>query len=117
NAHAMAVGEQAFLRLAAPPPADDQMTAPGLGKSQVKAERIDWLMSGIYCTCGMHDECAGHIYTLGACNPGPTEPCGVAQATRAQLSSWIDEGRTDRQIFDALLKERGRNLLRPHMKP
>jgi hypothetical protein len=89
----------------------------GLGKSHSSAERLEWLMSSLYCTCGMHDGCAGHFYTLAACNAGHEKPCGLAKSTREELAKRIDTGATDRQIVEALLAERGPNLLRPHMLP
>ena len=35
--------------------------------------------------------------------------------TRAKLAALIDDGKTDRQIFDLLVKERGPLLLKPHL--
>jgi hypothetical protein len=117
DSSALRIGQRAALRLSSPPAADDETTPPGLGKSQSKPERLEWLVSGIYCTCGMHDGCAGHFYTLAACNPGPNDPCGTAKHTREEIANLIDNGRTDREIFEKLLKERGPKLLRPHMMP
>ena len=37
--------------------------------------------------------------------------------TRAKLAALIDDGKTDRQIFDLLVKERGPLLLKPHLLP
>jgi hypothetical protein len=89
----------------------------GLDKPRSKADRVEWLMSSIYCTCLMNDVCAGHIYTLAGCDAGPGHTCGLARDTRQQIAEEIDRGRTDREIFDALLTERGAKLLRPHMLP
>jgi hypothetical protein len=111
------VGQRVPLRLAAAPAVDDEKVPQGLGKSQEKAERIEWLMSGVYCTCGMHDACAGHSYTLAACDSAGTTPCGLAKRTRAEIAEQIDKGRTDQEIFEGLLKARGSRLLRPHMSP
>ena len=114
---ALMVGQRIPLRLASPPAADDEQAPPGLGRSPSKTERVEWLMSGIYCTCGMHDGCAGHFFTLAACNSGPSHPCALAKHTRADIANLIDKGRTDAQIFEGLLKERRPKLLRPHMMP
>jgi hypothetical protein len=114
---ALTVGQRVPLRLATPPGADEENAPPGLGKSENKAERVEWLLSGVYCTCGMHDGCAGHFYTLAACNAGPNDPCGLAKRTRAEVAEMIDKGKTDQQIFEELLKERGPKLLRPHLSP
>jgi Protein of unknown function (DUF3179) len=117
DAAALTTGERVPLRMASPPGADDEKLPPGLGKAQGKAERVEWLMSGVYCTCGMHDGCAGHCYTLAACIPGGTTPCGLAKRTRADIADLIDKGQTDQQIFEELLKGRGPKLLRPHLSP
>jgi hypothetical protein len=111
------VGERIPLRVAVPPAGDDERLPPGLHKSKTKADRVEWLISGIYCTCGMHDGCAGHFFTLAACTSGPNNPCDTAKRTRAEVAEMIDKGQTDRQIFDELLKQRGPNLLKPHMSP
>jgi hypothetical protein len=112
-----AAGQRVFLRVATPPGADDEKSPPGLGKSESKPERVEWLLSGVYCTCGMHDGCAGHFYTLAACNAGPGNSCGLAKRTRAEVAEMIDKGKTDQQIVEELLKGRGPNLLRPHLSP
>ena len=114
---ALTVGQRVPLRSATPPGADDEKVPPGLGKSESKPERVEWLMSGIYCTCGMTDGCAGHFYTLAACNSHGTTPCGMAKRTRAEIAEMIDKGQTERQIFEQLLKERGPKILGPHMSP
>jgi hypothetical protein len=117
DAPALMEGQRVPLRLAAPPAVDDEKVPPGLGKSQSKPERVEWLMSCVYCTCGMHDGCAGHSYTLAACDSAGTTPCGLAKRTRADIADLIDKGHTDQQIFEELLKGRGPKLLRPHMSP
>lgn len=110
-------GERLKLRLASPPkPGDDDLPAE-IGKSHEPAERLEWLMSSVYCTCGMHDGCAGHFYTLAACNAGDEKPCGLAKQTRQELAKMIDKGLSDQQILEDLLSQRGPNLLRPHMLP
>jgi len=90
---------------------------PGLDQPRSAAERVDWLMSGIYCTCGMHDMCAGHFYTLAACDSFGTTPCGLAKRTRENITKGVQQGQTDRDLFEEVLKERGAKLLRPHMSP
>jgi hypothetical protein len=117
NASLLSVGQRVHLRLAAMPSDNEGPLPPGLGKSGNPAERLEWILSGIYCTCGMHDGCAGHCYTLAACNHAGDPPCGLAKRTRAEIALQIDEGRTDQQIFEALLQERGGRLVRPHLSP
>jgi hypothetical protein len=114
---AVTAGQRAHLRLAVPPAEGDGELPAGLDQSGSKLERVEWLMSGIYCPCLMHDACAGHFFTLAACDSGGKTPCGTAKHTREEISQMIDQGRTNRQIFDKLLKDRGAQLLRPHMSP
>jgi hypothetical protein len=110
-------GERLYLRLARTPTVGDDELPSAIGKSQDSAGRLEWLMSSIYCTCGMHDGCAGHSLTLAACNAGHDKPCGLAKQTREELVKMIDSGASDRQIVEKLLTQRGPNLLRPHMLP
>jgi hypothetical protein len=114
---AWTMGQRVLLRGAVPATAAAADVPTGLDQSRSKPERIEWLMSGVYCTCGMHDACAGHFFTLAACNSGPSDPCGTAKRTRAEIAEMIDAGQTDRQIFEQLLAQRGAKLLRPHMSP
>lgn len=105
------------LRLAHPPVAQDEPLPAGVGNSPGKPQRIEWIMASIYCTCGMHDGCAGHVFTLAACDAGPGHTCGLARSTRQLLGELIDSNQTDQQILDRLRNERGPNLIRPHMLP
>jgi hypothetical protein len=115
---ALEVGRRVMLRLAHPPAiADDDTFPAGLGKSRGKAERLEWLVSSIYCTCGMHDGCAGQPFTLAACDSIGKTPCGLAKRTREEVAELIEGGVSDRQIVGDLLRKRGPNLLRPHMSP
>jgi hypothetical protein len=54
------------------------------------------------------------FYTLASCNPNG---CGAPQATREAILALIDANKTDREIWDHLLKERGPLMLRPHLRP
>jgi hypothetical protein len=74
----LTAGQRLFLRLTQPPSADPSGYPPGLNKSQMATERVEWIMATIYCTCGMHDACAGHFYTLAACDAGPGHTCHSA---------------------------------------
>jgi hypothetical protein len=88
---------------------------PDLGRRQEKAERIEWFLASIYCTCLVRGNiCTGHFYTLASCNPNG---CGQPNLVRKQLAKMIDDGLTDVQIFEALLKEHGPGLLKPHLLP
>jgi hypothetical protein len=88
---------------------------PDSDRPRPTAERIEWFLASIYCTCGVgNDVCTGHFYTLASCNPNG---CGMPNHTRQVLAKLIAQGKTDRQVFDELLKEHGPTLLRPHLKP
>jgi hypothetical protein len=88
---------------------------PDVGGLQAKAERIEWFLASIYCTCTVRGNiCTGHFYTLASCNPNG---CGQPNAMRKQLAKLIDEGKSDEEIFEILLKEQGPGLLRPHLLP
>lgn len=113
----VAVGQRVSLRFAAVPVEVDAERPTGLGKSTARSERVEWIMSSVYCTCGMHDGCAGHVFTLAACDAGQGHTCGLARGTREKIAELIDAGQTDRQIFEAFRGERGPNFVRPHMLP
>ena len=120
----LAQGQRVSLRArrgspdpAVPPAADDDRLPVGTDPSRGKQDRIEWLVSSVYCPCMMHDACAGHFFTLAACNAGPNHSCGMATSIRARIAEMIDKGQTDRQIVEELFKQHGPKLLRPHMSP
>jgi hypothetical protein len=112
----LAVGER--LRLKMTPPSREVQEAtlpPDLDRPRPRAERIEWMLASVYCTCGVPGEgCTGHFYTLASCNPNG---CGMPNHMRKLLAEKIDAGLSDRQIFEQLLKEQGTTLLRPHLMP
>ena len=75
-------------------------------------ERIEWFLSSIYCTC----RCQGRRLHRPLLFPGECNPNGCAMPGR-RLASLIDQGLNDKQIFEALIKEHGPDLLRPHLLP
>jgi hypothetical protein len=110
------VGRRLALKMAAPPSAvEDSKLPPDLDVPRSRAERIDWFLASIYCTCGVRgDVCTGHFYTLSSCNPNG---CGKPNQMRKYLGELIDKGLSDRQIMEKLLKEEGPGLLQPHLLP
>jgi hypothetical protein len=110
------LGQRVRLRMPAPPPeVDAAQLPPDLDRPRSKAERVEWFLASIYCTCKVKgDVCTGHFYTLASCNPNG---CGMPNHVRKLLAAKIDAGLTDRQIFEQLLKEQGPELLRPHLLP
>jgi hypothetical protein len=100
-----------------PPPAevDAATLPPDLDRPRGKQERVEWFLASIYCTCKVPgDRCTGHFYTLASCNPNG---CGMPNQMRRVLAARIDQGLSDRQIMEQLLKEHGPGLLRPHLLP
>jgi hypothetical protein len=101
-----------------PPPTDEDTSAslpPDVDRPRSRQERVEWFLANIYCTCRvMGDRCTGHFYTLASCNPNA---CGMPNHMRKTIAGKIDQGLSDRQIFEQLLKEQGPELLRPHLLP
>jgi hypothetical protein len=110
------LGQRVRLKLTAPAAeVDGAALPPDVDRPRPPEERVEWFLSSIYCTCGVsNDTCTGHFYTLASCNPNG---CGMPNATRKAIAGMIEKGMNDRQIFEALLKERGPDLLRPHLLP
>ena len=106
------------LALTMTPPTDAVETSvypPDIGRERTKIERIEWFLASTYCTCGVSkNTCTGHFYTLASCNPNG---CGMPNSRRRELVKLIDQGLSDRQIFDVLLKDEGPLLVRPHLMP
>jgi hypothetical protein len=106
------------LNLVCPAPSKEVETAlfpPDLDRPRTKAERMEWFLASIYCTCGVRgDRCTGHFYTLSSCNPNA---CGMPNHMREILKEKIDAGLTDRRILEDLQKEFGPELFKPHLLP
>jgi hypothetical protein len=112
----LTVGQRVALRMAAPPPeVEAAQLPPDLDRPRTKDERAEWFLASIYCTCGVKgDRCTGHFYTLASCN---VNGCGAPNAMRKKVAGMIEQGLTDKQIFEALLKEHGPNLVQAHLLP
>jgi hypothetical protein len=112
----LVLGQRLLLHMTPPPvEVDTALLPPDLDRPRTRDERIEWFLSSIYCTCTVKgDGCTGHFYTLASCNPNG---CGAPNARRKELAGLIDQGMTDRQIFEELIKRHGPDLLRPHLMP
>ncbi len=110
------MGQRVLFKMPAPAAeVENDPAPPDIDRPRTKEERIDWFLANMYCTCGVADDtCTGHFYTLASCNPNG---CAAPNATRKELARLIDEGQTNRQIFATLLKQRGPQMLRPHLLP
>jgi hypothetical protein len=110
------VGQRLAVRITPPAEAvDASVYPPDIGRERTRAERVEWFLASTYCTCGVsRDVCTGHFHTLASCNPNG---CGMPNSRRDEIGGMIDKGMTDRQIFDALLRDAGPLMLRPHLMP
>jgi hypothetical protein len=108
-------GMRLHVKVSDPGPVDGAEYPPDIDRARAKDERVEWFLASTYCTCTVKkDTCTGHFYTLASCNP---YGCGAPNATRRKLAALIDDGKTDRQIWDALRTERGPLMTRPHLLP
>lgn len=110
------MGQRVHLKMPAPSAeVESSLVPPDIDRPRTREERIDWFLANIYCTCGVAgDTCTGHFYSLASCNPNS---CAAPNQTRQTIGKHIDAGWTNREIFDALLKQRGPTMLRPHLLP
>jgi hypothetical protein len=94
-----------------PEKADLEMP-PDLGRFTEEQARIDYLLSTLYCPCGMiGDSCAGHWNTLAACK---LHGCGMPNLVSKQIGDWIEAGKSDAAIVAELVERNGRDMLRIH---
>jgi hypothetical protein len=112
----LAAGQRVHLKVPTPSrDVDESPYPPDLGRPRSKAERQEWFLTSTYCVCTVgKDTCTGMFYTLASCNPNG---CGAPGALRQQVGELIDAGKTDREIWDLLLKERGELMTKPHLLP
>ena len=93
----------------------DAGSPPDVGRFNDREARLNWLLSSVYCTCGNRgDVCAGHFFTLAACN---NLTCGLPAQTRRTVGKMIDDGLSDAKILERLHEERGPLLYRQHILP
>jgi hypothetical protein len=112
----LTIGQRVLLRMT-PPPAETDTAAlpPDVDRPRSRSERLEWFLATVYCPCKVKgDVCTGDFYTLASCNPNA---CGMPHHMRDIVAKKIDEGKTDRQILEELLKEFGPGLLRQHLRP
>lgn len=112
----LALGQRMRLKMAAPSEeVDTAKLPPDMDRPRTREERVEWFLASIYCSCAVPgDVCTGHFYTLASCNPNG---CGMPRHMREMVGEQIDKGKTDKQIFELLLKEHGPDLLRQHLEP
>jgi len=116
QASELKVGQRIHLKMTTPAKeVDDSPYPPDLGRDRSKEERVEWFLASIYCSCRIgKDTCTGMFYTLASCNPNG---CGMPNFTRDEIRDLIAKGKSDKEIWDALLKDRGPLMLKPHLLP
>ncbi len=116
QASELKAGQRINLKMTAPAKSvDESEYPPDLGRDRTKEERVEWFLASIYCSCRIGKEtCTGMFYTLASCNPNG---CGMPSFTRDEIRDLIAKGKSDREIWDALLKDRGPLMLKPHLLP
>jgi hypothetical protein len=109
-------GQRLRLKMTPPPQGVDMgKLPPDVDRPRTRTERVEWFLASIYCPCKVKgDGCTGDFYTLASCNPNA---CGMPSMLRRLVAGKIDRGLTDRQIYEELLKQYGRDLARPHLVP
>jgi Protein of unknown function (DUF3179) len=91
----------------------DFESPPDLGRFTDRQKRIDYMLSTIYCPCGMMgDSCAGHWNTLAACK---LHGCGMPNLVSKLAGEWIDAGKSDADILAALVQRFGKGILTPRL--
>lgn len=109
------LGSRIGLIVPVPPKDIEELPYPtDIDRPRSKDERIEWFLASMYCVCGVgNDICTGDFYTLASCNPNG---CGAPNQTRKEIGKLIDAGKTDRQIWDDLVKDRGPEMTLPHLR-
>ena len=109
-------GQRIHLKMATPAKdMEDSAYPPDLGRDRTKEDRVEWFLASIYCSCRVgKDTCTGMFYTLASCNPNG---CGMPNFTRDEIRDLIAKGKSDKDIWDTLLKDRGALMLKPHLLP
>ena len=107
-------GQRVNLKVPEPPGEVQASHEPtDLDRLQDKEERVQWFLQTIYCSCGIPgDRCTGMFYIQASCN---VKGCGRPKEVAAEIRAFIDEDLSDREIFAKLVKDRGRDIWRPHL--
>ena len=98
-----------------PKEVDESAYPPDIGRERTTEGRVEWFLASMYCSCRIgKDTCTGMFYTLASCNPNG---CGMPNFTRDEIRDLIGKGKSDKEIWDALLKDRGPLMIKPHLLP
>jgi hypothetical protein len=108
------IGQRVYLKMTAPE-VEDSPYPPDLGRPRSTEERVEWFLASTYCVCGVQkDTCTGQFYTLASCNPNA---CGTPNAIRKVIRQRIEEGKSDKEIWDQLTKDCCPLAFKPHLLP
>lgn len=108
-------GQRIYLKVPVPPEEIQNSPLPtDLGHARTdRDQRIGWFLGTLYCPCGIAgDRCTGMYYTLSACN---VNTCGGPDNMRELLADKMDKGLNDQEIFEQLMKTKGRDVWWPHL--
>lgn len=104
------------LRIAVAEPPAELLRSPiplDAGRPREPAARAEWILASTYCGCAVHgDVCTGMFYTLAACN---TMTCGMPNQVRKFVRPLMEKGMSDQEIFQAMEKEFGASIWKPHL--
>jgi hypothetical protein len=104
------------LRISVPEPSSEVVAShlpPDAGRPREASARADWVLASTYCSCSIAgDGCTGMYYTLAACN-GMT--CGMPNRVRKFLAPLIEKGQADKELLEAMEKEFGPAIWKPHL--
>lgn len=104
------------IRVSIAEPGAEQLRSPiplDAGRPREAAARAEWMLASTYCGCSIHgDVCTGMFYTLAACN---TMTCGMPNQVRKFVKPLIEKGLSDAEIFQAMEKEYGASIWKPHL--
>lgn len=107
-------GQRIHLRVPEPPKEVQASDLPtDLDRITEREARMEWFLASIYCTCKVPgDRCTGMFYSLASCN---VNSCGMPRKMSTRIGKLMDEGKSDKEILAILKKERGSELLKPHL--
>jgi hypothetical protein len=110
------VGERVSMTMQTPPlEVDTAELPPDVDRMRSREERVEWILSSIYCSCKVAgDRCTGMFYSLASCNENA---CAMPRLVRRQVAALLDEGKTDRQILDKLRQDQGPLVFKQHLLP
>lgn len=108
------LSQRVLVKVPEPPKAVQASALPtDMGRLKDREARIEWFLASTYCTCkNKGDRCTGMFYSLASCN---INICGMPGRMRSIVGKMIDKGLSDKEIFESLLKQRGKDLLKPHL--